>query len=71
MDDYSKSDNGFDQTSEQVSDREEEGVSSREVFIKNRSKNIPSKNSNQITKRKTGEEKPSKVSFISNFIYTL
>lgn len=70
MDDYSKSDHGCDQTSEQVSDQEE-GVSSGEVFIKNRSKNIPSKNSNQITKRKTGEEKPSKVNFISNFIYTL
>ena len=61
MDDYSKSDHGCDQTSEQVSDQEEEGVSSREVFIKNRSKNIPSNNSNQITKRKIKEEKTSKV----------
>ena len=62
MDDYSNSHQGSDQTSEQASDQEVEDVSSGGVFIQNRSKNIPSKYSNQITKRNTDEEKPSKVS---------
>ena len=67
MDNYSNSHQGSDQTSEQ----EVEDVSSGEDFIKNKSKSIPSKDLNQITKRKTGEEKPSKVIFFSNFIFTL
>ena len=62
IDDYSNSHQGSDQTSEQASDQEVEDVSSGGVFIQNRSKNIPSKYSNQITKRNTEEEKPSKVS---------